>query len=92
MSEVFIALFNRSLLVSCFILALSVFRLVFQKIPRRALMYGWVWVWICFLLPQLPKNPWSILPTATVVEPGILYDEMPTIDSGCEQSGKSGHQ
>ena len=50
MSEFFIVLLNRSLLVSCFILALAVFRLVFQRIPRRALMYGWTWVFICFLL------------------------------------------
>ena len=82
MSEFFIVLLNRSLLVSCFILALAVFRLVFQRIPRRALMYGWTWVFICFLLPQLPKNPWSILPTATVVESGILYEQAPTINTG----------
>lgn len=82
MSEFFIALFNRSLLVSCFILALAVFRLIFQRIPRRALKYGWTWVFICFLLPQLPKNPWSILPTAEVVEPKILYEQAPTINTG----------
>lgn len=82
MSEFFIALLNRSLLVSCMILALSVFRLVFRKIPKRLLVHSWLWVWWCLLWPRIFSNPWNILPTATVVEPEILYSQMPAIDTG----------
>lgn len=82
MSEFFIALLNRSLLVSCMLLAVAVIRLIFPKTPRRAVMYGWTWIWLSFLLPSLPKNPRNILPTATVIKPEILFEQTPTVNTG----------
>lgn len=82
MTELFLAVLNRSLTAGVLILALLLVRLLFRRAPKWLLCALWALVAVRLLSPVSIQSALSLLPSAQPVQPEILYAQTPTITTG----------
>ncbi len=82
MSEVFIALLNRSIAASFLVLAVMIWRWCFAKAPRWITCLLWGVVALRLVVPFSFESVLSLVPSAQTVPPSIVTDAVPVIHSG----------
>lgn len=84
MSELFLELLNLSIMAGWLILAVLVVRLCLKKAPKYIRCILWGLVGLRLMFPFSIESIFSLLPSGKVIEPEIVYDLNPTINSGIE--------
>lgn len=82
MSEVFIELLNLSIMAGWLVLAVMLVRVLLNKAPKYIRCILWSLVGLRLVCPVSIESIFSLLPTGKVVEPTIVYDKEPVINSG----------
>ena len=82
MSELFLELLNLSIMAGWLILAVLVVRICFKKAPKYIRCILWGLVGLRLMFPFSIESIFSLLPSGKVIEPEIVYDLNPTINSG----------
>lgn len=84
MEGIWIGVCNRGIAAGWLILAIAVFRLIFQNGSKRVRLYLWALVALRLVLPDLPESGFSLVPSADVIPQRIAVMEVPEIESGME--------
>lgn len=82
MSELFIKLFNMSIAASWVILAVVLLRALLRRAPKWLRCVMWAVVAVRLLCPFTIESVMSLIPSAEVVSPDIVYSPAPVITSG----------
>ncbi len=82
MEYIFLNILNQSLVASWLILAVILFRIVFPNVSKNLRCILWGLVGIRLICPFSIESVVSLIPSAKVVEPQIMYVKNPAIDSG----------
>lgn len=82
MSDIFLNLFNLSIIASWLVLAVIVARMLLKKAPKYIRCILWGLVGLRLVFPFSIESVFSLIPSAKVIEPEMLYDKTPTIHSG----------
>lgn len=82
MEDVFIKVLNMSINASWLILVVLIFRLLFNKAPKRIRLILWGVVAFRLISPFSFKSIFSLIPSSVVVPQGIAMAETPYINSG----------
>ena len=82
MSEVFLKIVNMSISASWLVLAVLVLRLVLKKAPKWVSVLLWGFVAIRLILPFSLESVFSLIPNAETIQPEIMLDYTPEIDTG----------
>lgn len=67
MNGFIVTLFNLSIAASWLVIAISVFRLLFRKAPKRVVFAVWALVAIRLVVPFFPESGLSLIPSSSVV-------------------------
>lgn len=82
METVFLYVLNQSAAASWLILAVLLLRLALKKAPKKYRCALWALLGVRLLLPLGLTSRWSLLPSAQLVSPDMLYAKSPTVDTG----------
>ena len=82
MSELFLTLLNRGVAAGWLVLTVLILRLVLKKAPKWSHVLLWGMVGIRLISPFSLKSMLSLIPSAEVLAPEVLYDPTPTIHTG----------
>lgn len=82
MSDIFLNLFNLSIIASWLVLAVIVARMLLKKAPKYIRCILWGLVGLRLVFPFSIESVFSLIPSAKVIESEMLYDKTPTIHSG----------
>lgn len=82
MTELFIKIINMSLSPVWLIGVVILFRLFFHRAPKWLNPVLWGLVGLRLLLPFSIESAFSLIPSAEVISPQIMYEQTPTIHSG----------
>ena len=82
METVFLYVLNQNAAASWLILAVVLLRLALKKAPKKYCCALWALVGVRLLLPLGLTSRWSLLPSAQLVSPDMLYAKSPTVDTG----------
>ncbi|MEA4823759.1 MAG: M56 family metallopeptidase [Clostridiaceae bacterium] len=82
MEAVFLKALNMSLAVGWLILVIIVLRPLLRRAPRSIHCLLWGLVAIRLICPLSPESVLSLIPSAEIFSPSILYAESPAIQSG----------
>ncbi len=82
LSSVFIKLLNLSISAGWLILAVIVMRFALKKAPKWVNCLWWSIVGIRLALPFSIKSVFSLIPSAEVVSPNIIYSSVPSVSTG----------
>ena len=82
METVFLYVLNQNAAASWLILAVVLLRLALKKAPKKYCCALWALVGVRLLLPLGLTSRWSLLPSAQLVSPDMLYAKNPTVDTG----------
>lgn len=82
MPELFITILNMSISASYVALAVMLLRALFRKAPKSITMILWAILALRLVSPYIPELGISLIPSAEVVSPGIMTDELPAISTG----------
>ncbi len=82
MTELFLALVNRSIAAGWLVLALLVLRPLLKKAPKWLSPALWCIVGLRLLLPFSVPSALSLVPSAETLRPEMLYEAAPALDSG----------
>lgn len=82
MSNVFLQLFNISIMASWLILIILILRSVFKDLPKKVIRYLWLVVGLRLILPFSFETGFSLIPSSkTIIAPN---DSIPVINTGFE--------
>ena len=82
MSKLFLELLNLSIMAGWLILAVLVVRICFKKAPKYIRCILWGLVGLRLMFPFSIESIFSLVPSGKVIEPEIVYDLNPAINSG----------
>ncbi len=82
MAQIFLQMFNMSISASYIVLAVLLLRLLFKKAPKWIAVALWGVVAVRLVCPFSVESMLSLIPSAQVVSPNIMTEEMPTIHTG----------
>ena len=82
MNELFLKIINMSISASWLVLAVLFLRLVFKKAPRWVNVLLWGIVGIRLICPFSFESPWSLIPSAETINPTIMMDKTPSVQTG----------
>lgn len=82
MSELLLTVLNMSFAASWLVLAVVLLRLVLKKAPRWIHVLLWAMVGLRLVCPFTLESALSLIPSAQVVSPQIVWDETPVIHTG----------
>ena len=83
MTNLFLTLFNKSLLACFLILAVMLLRLAFRKAPKALFPILWAFVGLRLVLPFLPESRLSLIPSPEVLSyETVRYSAHPTVHTG----------
>ena len=83
MNNVFINLFNISIMASWLVLAIVIIRLIFKKIPKSIYCILWGIVGLRLILPFSLETTLSLIPSTNTIDTTI-HTSKPTIQTGIE--------
>ncbi len=81
MSAVFLSILNMSLSASWIVLAVLILRLLLKKAPKWIIVLLWGIVAIRLICPLSIESALSLIPNAEPINPDILVDSTPVVDS-----------
>lgn len=82
MSNIFLQLFNISIMASWLILIIIILRSVFKDLPKKVIRYLWLVVGLRLILPFSFETGFSLIPSSkTIIVPN---DSIPVINTGFE--------
>ncbi len=84
MENVFLELFNMSITASWLVLAIIIFRVIFKKAPKWLRVVVWGLVGFRLICPFSFESVLSLIPSAELVPPEIVYSDSSTDVSGAE--------
>ena len=82
MVELFLEVLNMSIRASWVLLGVMVLRLLLLKAPTWFSMTLWAVAAVRLICPLSIPSAVSLIPSVQTVDPGIMMDPQPTIDSG----------
>ena len=82
MTKIFLSLINMSISASYIVLAVLLLRQLFKKAPKWITVVLWGIVAIRLICPFSMESVLSLIPSAQVVSPDIMTEELPTIHTG----------
>lgn len=82
MENVFVEILNMGLTATWVVLAILAVRALCHKAPRSLLVGLWALVGLRLVCPFLAESILSLIPSAEIVSPEILFAERPTIHTG----------
>lgn len=82
MDTVFLSVLNQSAAASWLILTVLLLRLALKKAPKNCTCALWALVGLRLVLPPGLASRWSLLPSAQLVSPDMLYAAAPAVDTG----------
>ncbi len=80
----FLKVFNLSITASWFVLAILILRRIFKKAPKSIFCFLWLLVGIRLAFPFSIESIFSLIPSAEVVSPEIIYNSETGIQTGFE--------
>ncbi len=80
--SLFLNILNISLTAGYLILAVTIIRFLFKKLPKWSLCILWAVVAIRLIMPFSIESVLSLIPSARVISEEIITTNRPTIDSG----------
>lgn len=84
MENIFIKLFNMSMIAGWLILAVILIRLLLKKAPKSLQRFMWILVGIRLICPFSLESIMSLIPSSETIPQNIAYAEVPQIHSGIE--------
>ncbi len=81
MSEFFLAVVNMSIAASWIVLAVLLLRLLLKKAPKWIIVLLWGIVAVRLICPFSIESVMSLIPSAQTINPEILVEQAPAIDS-----------
>lgn len=81
-TDIFLELFNMTVNASYIIILLILLRLIFKRVPRKYICAMWLIAAIRLVCPFSLRSILSLLPSAEVAQPQIIYSAAPQIHSG----------
>ncbi len=82
MAEIFLSIINMSVSASWVLLAVLVLRLLLKKAPKWITVILWGVVAVRLICPFSIESIFSLIPSAETVSPGIMTEQIPTINTG----------
>ncbi len=82
MSELFLTVVNMSISASWIVLAVLALRLLFKKAPKWITVALWGIVAVRLVCPFAIESAISLIPSAETINPGIMMDKTPEINTG----------
>ena len=82
MTALFLKVVNMGIAAGWLVLAVLLLRLVLKRAPKWIHVLLWGIVALRLLCPFFLESPWSLIPSAETVSPGIMLDPTPTIQTG----------
>ena len=82
MTALFLKVVNMGIAAGWLVLAVLLLRLVLKRAPKWICVLLWGMVALRLLCPFFLESPWSLIPSAETVSPGIMLDPTPTIQTG----------
>ena len=82
MAQIFLQIFNMSVSASYLVLAVLLLRLLLKKAPKWLTTVLWGFVALRLICPFPIESVLSLIPSAQVVSPNIMTEEMPAIHTG----------
>ncbi len=82
MNELFLTIVNMSISASWIVLAVLLLRLLFKKAPKWITVLLWGIVAIRLICPFSIESVMSLIPSAETINPEIMMDKTPEINSG----------
>ena len=82
MDKLLFKLINMSIPAGFLIIAVILLRLLFKKAPKSLRCVMWALVGIRLICPFSLESFYSLVPSAEVISPGIIYSQTPQINSG----------
>lgn len=82
METVFLSVLNQSAAASWLILTVLLLRPALKKAPKNCTCVLWALVGLRLVLPPGLASRWSLLPSAQLVSPDMLYAAAPAVDTG----------
>ena len=84
MQKLLLTILNMSFAASWLVMAVVVLRLVLKKAPRWIHVLLWAMVGLRLICPVTLESALSLIPSAQVVSPQILAEDVPGIHTGIE--------
>ena len=83
MNDIFLDLFNISMMASWFVLAMILIRIIFKRIPKSIYCGLWGLVGLRLILPFSIESTLSLIPSSNVIDTTI-HQSRPIIQTGIE--------
>jgi len=84
MTDIFLKVVNMSISAGWMVLAVVILRLLLKKAPKFLSVLLWAVVAVRLVCPFSLESGVSLVPSSETVAPGIMYDDLPAIDSGID--------
>lgn len=84
MENIFLRFLNISITAGWIVLAVVVLRLLLKKAPKWISCLLWAVVGIRLILPFSIESIFSLIPAATTVDPDIVYQASPSVNTGID--------
>ena len=84
MEKLFIEILNMTLPATLLIIALMVFRRIFNKLPKNVNLFMWAMVFVRLLLPIKIESSISLMPRKSTIPENIMTAPKPEINSGID--------
>ncbi len=84
MENIFLKILNVSITAGWIVLAVTVLRLLLKKAPKWISCLLWAVVGIRLILPFSIESIFSLIPSTTTVDPNIVYQAQPTVNTGLD--------
>lgn len=84
MENIFLRILNISITAGWIVLAVIVLRLLLKKAPKWISCLLWAVVGLRLVLPFSIESIFSLIPTASTVDPDIVYQASPSVNTGID--------
>ena len=82
MTQIFLSIVNMSISASYIVLAVFLLRQLLKKAPKWIAVFLWGVVAVRLICPFSIESIFSLIPSAETVSPGIMVEQIPTINTG----------
>ncbi len=84
MENIFLRFLNISITAGWIVLAVVILRLLLKKAPKWISCLLWAVVGLRLILPFSVESIFSLIPSTNTVDPGIVYQSQPTVNTGID--------